>query len=113
MKKKLGKIFFSCLLFLLPFLVYSQDAPVNDAAGEQNKSAPMTKRQQRQKDRKEWKEHRKADIEEQKNIKEHHKRIQTKETRKRMRESKRKSTLINEHKREFFLKRWFKKKKRR
>ena len=90
--------------------MHGQDAPVNTTDGEQSKSAPITKREQRQKDRKEWKEHRKADIEEHKSVKEYHKRIQTKETRKRMHEAKRKSTLVNEHKREFFLRRWFRKK---
>lgn len=46
-------------------------------------------------------------MEDKKKIREHHKRIQTKATRKKMRRDARKARRVNENKREFFLKRWF------
>jgi hypothetical protein len=42
--------------------------------------------------------------------KKRHEKLQTKEVRKRMRQSKRKASLNNAHQQEFFLKRWFRKK---
>lgn len=49
---------------------------------------------------------------EKKAIKAYHKRLQTKTVRKRMKSSRRKATRYNNNEREFFLKRWFKKKGR-
>ena len=43
-----------------------------------------------------------------KDVKAHHKRLQTKKTRKEMRKEKRKSEKLKTNKREFFLIRWFK-----
>jgi hypothetical protein len=103
-----------CFIFfglLTPALAQEGGAP-QGTSGTENKSTPLSKSAKRKKAKKEWKEHRKLEMEEKKAIKEHHKRIQTKETRKKMKQSKRKSIRVNEHKREFFLKRWFKRKKR-
>ena len=41
-------------------------------------------------------------------VKDHHKKIQTKQTRKTMRKEKRKGEKARQNKREFFLIRWFK-----
>lgn len=46
-----------------------------------------------------------------KEVKAHHKKLQNKKVLKRMNKSKRKAKLNNEHKREFFLIRWFSKKR--
>jgi hypothetical protein len=62
--------------------------------------------------RKEARAKRKLEKAEKKAVKKHHKRIQTKKVRKRMKSSKNTAIRNNENKREFFMKRWFKKKKR-
>lgn len=62
--------------------------------------------------RKESREKRRKERAERKAIKKYHKRLQTKKVRKRMKKSKHTATLHNENRREFFLKRWFKKKKK-
>lgn len=59
--------------------------------------------------RQEKREKRKLEKAEQKAIKKHHKRIQTKKVRKRMKASRKKSKRINNNEREFFLTRWFRK----
>lgn len=63
-------------------------------------------------ERKEVREERKLRRLEKKMIKKHHKKLQDKKTYKRMKKSKRKATMYNENKREFFLKRWFKGKRK-
>lgn len=62
--------------------------------------------------RKEEKEQRKLRRLEKKMIKNHHKKLQDKKTYKRMKKSRKKATMYNENKREFFLKRWFKNKRK-
>lgn len=57
-------------------------------------------------------EKRRKERAERKAIKNYHKRLQTKAVRKRMKASKKSALRYNENKREFFLVRWFKKKKR-
>ncbi len=59
--------------------------------------------------RQERREKRKLEKAEAKAIKKHHKRIQSKSVLKRMKSSKKASKRYNDNKREFFLKRWFKK----
>jgi hypothetical protein len=61
--------------------------------------------------RKERKEKRKLERAERKAIKDYHKRLQTKKVRKRMKESRQHANRNNDNRREFFLKRWFRKKK--
>lgn len=60
-------------------------------------------------ERKEAREERKLRRLEKKMIKKHHKKLQDKKTYKRMKKSRKKATMYNENKREFFLKRWFQK----
>jgi hypothetical protein len=64
----------------------------------------------RKQQRREARERRKLEREERKAIKKHHKRIQTKKVQKRMKESRGKAIRNNEHRREPFYKRWFKRK---
>jgi hypothetical protein len=97
------KKLFLLLLFTFPFAIAVH---AQDAGGQQPKSPPTSKAQRRQAKAK-WKEERLKKREEKKKIKEHHKRIQSKATLKRMKKDARKSKRVNEHKREFFLKRWF------
>ncbi|MCX8144275.1 MAG: hypothetical protein N3F62_08500 [Bacteroidia bacterium] len=63
-------------------------------------------------ERKEAREERKLRRLEKKMIKKHHKKLQDKKTYKRMKKSLRKATNYNENKREFFLIRWFKYKRK-
>lgn len=62
--------------------------------------------------RRESTEKRRKERAERKAVKKYHKRLQTKKVRKRMKSSKKSAIRYNEHKREFFIIRWFKKKKR-
>jgi len=57
-------------------------------------------------------EKRRKERAEKKAIKQYHKKLQTKAVRKRMKASKKTAIRYNDNKREFFLKRWLKKKKR-
>jgi Ni/Co efflux regulator RcnB len=98
------RILFLSALLAAPVLAVSQEA--------KTEKAPATTKAQRKKAKQKWKENRKIEMEHKKMVKEHHKRIQTKGTRKRMKEEKRKSDRYRENKREFFIVRWFKNRKR-
>ena len=102
MRPMLKRIFL-LLLIIIPFTIAAQEPA---GGGEKQSSTPTTKAQRKSAKRK-WKEQRLKKMEEKKKIKNHHKRIQTKEVRKKMRRDARKAKRVNEHKREFFLKRWF------
>lgn len=71
-----------------------------------------SQRKQIKLERKEARERRRKERAERKAVKAYHKRLQTKKVRKRMKRSKHRATLNNENRREFFLKRWFQKKKK-
>ncbi len=97
---------FRKIIFLLIII-----APVSILAQEQKSEkdkAPASTHAQRKAAKIKWKEQRKIEMEEKKAIKEHHKRIQTKETRKRMRKEKHMGDKMRANKKEFFLVRWFK-----
>lgn len=104
---KLKRIIYLVLLlhFILPF--YGQEK----GTGPKEKSF-KSERKLRKLERQEARERRRKEKAERKAIKAYHKRLQTKQVRKRMKKSKKRATLNNENKREFFLKRWFKKKKK-
>lgn len=57
-------------------------------------------------------EKRRKEKAEKKAIKKYHKRLQTKTVQKRMKSSRKRAVRYNDNKREFFIKRWFTKKKR-
>ena len=84
-----------------------------DSKPQTKNKSEKSKTELRREERKEWKERRKQEKEEQKAIKAYHKRIQTKTVLKRMKRSKHTAIMNNENKREFFLIRWFAKKKKR
>lgn len=69
-----------------------------------------SKRKQRKEDKRKWKEDRRNKRAEEKKIRDHHKRIQTKEVRKRMKRSKGKAQRNHDHQREPFFQRLFNKK---
>ena len=98
---KIAKYFVFLFLFFLPFITLAQQASIP-------KAPPSTKVQRRMA-KKKWKDDRRIKRDAERNIKEHDKKFQTKAVRKKMRKDKAKSKRINEHKREFFLKRWLKK----
>lgn len=104
---KIKGIIFFILLATLAFPLISQDKGTGPAEKSIKKERTLRKI-----DRKAAIERRKREKAERKAIKAHHKRIQTKTVRKRMKKSKGKARLNNENRREFFVKRWFKKKKK-
>ena len=100
--------------FFILFFIFS--APVTslsqDKGGPPKKDQSIkSKRKLRKADRLKWKEERRNKRAEEKKIRAHHKRIQTKEVRKRMKRSKGKAIRNNDHQREPFFQRLFKKKR--
>ena len=106
---KLKKIVYILLLlnFAVPF--YGQDK--STGTGPKEKSI-KSQRKIRKEDRREAREKRRKEKAEKKAIKAHHKRLQTKQVRKRMKKSKNKATFNNEKRKPSFFKRLFKKKKK-
>jgi len=102
----MNKFLAIALLALLFFSVPAQ----TKGTGPEETSVKKELRSRKQL-RKESKERRRLEKAERKKIKKHHKRIQTKAVRKRMKSSKKQAVRTNENKREFFITRWFKKKK--
>lgn len=106
----MSKIYKRIILFavlFMPLIAFAQEAAKTD-----KEQQPKTTRAQRKEAKKMWKEKRRNERAEKKKIKEHHKRIQTKEVRKRMKKDRKTAIRNNQHKREFFLKRWFSKKQK-
>jgi hypothetical protein len=98
------KIILSFLLcFAFQNLVLAQDG----GGPPKSEQSLKSKRKQRKADKKEWKEERRNKRAEEKKIKNHHKRIQTKEVRKRMKRSKQKAGVNRDHTREPFFQRLF------
>ncbi len=104
----LKHILFAGVSFLLSFSAQSQEK----GTGPREKTFKQELKTNRQ-IRKEAREKRKIHRAEKKAIKQYHKRLQTKQVRKRMKASRKAAIRHNENKREFFLKRWFRGKKRR
>jgi hypothetical protein len=102
--KKFYKRIILIAVFLLPLMAFAQEGAKKDKEQE-----PKTSRSQRREAKKQWKEQRRNERLEKKKIKDHHKRIQTKTVRKRMKSDKKEAQRNQDHKREFFLKRWFSK----
>jgi len=89
--------------------VYAQDG--GNAEGGSGTEQQPTGKAARRKAKKEWKKQRKQDMQDAKSKKEYNEKYNTKKTRKRMKKAEKKAKRNNEHKREFFLKRWFKKRR--
>lgn len=101
-------IFLILFAFSLVFPSFSQEK----GTGPREKTFKQELKTNRQL-RKEAREKRRIRKAEKKAIKNYHKRLQTKQVRKRMKASRKSAIRHNDNKREFFLKRWFKGKKRR
>jgi hypothetical protein len=99
-----------CLLFC--FLACPAIMPAQGSSKETESQVASTTSgslAQKREARKKWKADRKKRHDSEKSLKDYKKRTQDKPTRKRMKESRKRAEMNNEHKREFFLKRWFKK----
>ncbi|MBP7808895.1 MAG: hypothetical protein KA163_06360 [Bacteroidia bacterium] len=108
MKNKISKYFF--IIFIAFSIVsFAQKAPEPKAP---TKGAEQNKKAIRKAERKEAKERKRIEKEERKAIKAYHKRLQTKTVRKRMKKSRKKAIMNNTNRREPWLKRVFKKKKK-
>jgi hypothetical protein len=98
---------------LLSFLTNTKPLFSQEKSGPPKTEQTLkSKRKQRQAEKRKWKEDRKNKRLEEKKIRDHHKRIQTKEVRKRMKRSKQKAQYNRDHKREPFYKRWLNDRKR-
>lgn len=64
---------------------------------------------ERQKAKRDWKKNRKQEMDDAKARKEYNKKYNTKKTRKRMKKNEKKAQKNNEHRRDFFLVRWWRK----
>lgn len=93
------------LICLTPLAVSAQ--VVKESKGESNKGA-VSAQVQRRAAKEKWKQQRLEERAQKKAIKEHDKRLQTKKTRKQMREERKKSDKLRANKRESFFVRLFK-----
>ena len=104
-----AKKIITLLLFIaFNFSIYSQEK----GTGPREKSIKMELKSNR-KMRFEKRELRRKERAERKAIKAHHKKLQTKKVRKRMKQSRKAAMRHNDNRREFFITRWFKNKKRK
>ena len=99
-------------LFLLLFFFISVPAFSQDGGKESKKNEVENRKAKRKKAKAEWKARREKERGEKNAVKSHEKRLQTKETRKRMKKNRQKAARVNGNKREFFIIRWFKPKPR-
>jgi hypothetical protein len=92
---------------LLPLFVMAQtEGGGTSGTGE---SKGVDARMERQKAKRDWKKNRKQEMSDAKAKKEYNKRYNTKKTRKRMKKNEKKANKNNEHRRDFFLVRWWRK----
>ena len=103
--KTLLKICFLLFMFMSVPALAQDNSP--DTKSE-NKNDIENARVKRKKAKAEWKAKRKQEKKEFKSVRAHEKRLQTKETRKRMRKNRQKATRTNQNKKQFFLIRLFK-----
>ncbi|MDP4267498.1 MAG: hypothetical protein Q8880_08700 [Bacteroidota bacterium] len=99
LRKYIILLLISNMFITFPFLSFSQGLPKE--AQKQQKAIDEKKKAREKENQKIYK----AALKKQQ-------KIQTKETRKRMKEMNAKANRVNENKREFFLKRWFSKKQK-
>ncbi len=106
----------SLCIFLVLFLTaltpsFSQDGN-NAEGGGDGPEKTETGKAARRKAKKEWKKQRKQEMSDAKAKKQYNKKHNSKKTRKRMKKNEKKAKRHNEHKKEFFITRWFKKKRK-
>lgn len=108
LKRALKKSALIIFLLITVSIGNAQNSPSKPDVPKKDQSI-KSKRKQRQADKKEWKEERKRKKAEEKMIRDHHKRIQTKEVRKRMKRSKKTALRNHDHKRKPLFERIFSK----
>lgn len=109
MMKYAKRIVFVMLLLFVTGLTPALSQEGNNAEGG-GKEKTETGKAARRKAKKEWKEQRRNDMSDAKARKDYTKK-NTKKTRKRMKKNEKKAKRNNEHKRRFFLTRWFEKRR--
>lgn len=106
-------VFRIVVIFILAFFLKNVCIAQESKGGDppKHEKSIKSKRKLRKADKKKWKEERRNKRAEEKKIRNHHKRIQTKSVRKRMKGNKGKAIRNNAHQREPFFKRLFQKKR--
>lgn len=101
------------VIFIFTFFIKNSCIAQEGGGGDgpKHEQSIKSKRKLRKADKKKWKEDRRNKRAEEKKIRNHHKRIQTKTVRKRMKSNKGKALRNNAHQREPFFKRLFQKKR--
>lgn len=101
------------IIVIVIFTFFIQNACIAQEGGDapKHEQSIKSKRKLRKADKKKWKEDRRNKRAEEKRIRDHHKRLQTKDVRKRMKRSKGTAIRNNAHQREPFFKRLFQKKR--
>ncbi len=90
----------------MPFAALAQEAAI--AKDKEKNTAPASSRAQRKKAKQKWKEGRLAERDQAKAVKDYHKHLQSKDTKKRMRQEKKRSERLKTNKKESSIVRWFK-----
>ena len=105
-------VFRIVVIFILAFFLKNACIAQDSKGGDppKHEKSIKSKRKLRKADKKKWKEERRNKRAEEKKIRNHHKRIQTKSVRKRMKGNKGKAIRNNANQREPFFKRLFQKK---
>lgn len=96
----------SVAFLLLPLFVMAQTDGGGGNSGAGTEAKTPDSRLERKKAKRDWKKNRKQEISDAKARKEYNKK-NTKKTRKRMKKNEKKAKKNNEHKRDFFLVRWW------
>jgi Skp family chaperone for outer membrane proteins len=96
------------VVLMLPVLAFSQGAaPKGGSSKLSDQKEPITSHAQRSAAKRQWWEQRRNEWAEKKKIKDHAKRLQTKDVLKRMKKDRKKAERHTENKREPFYIRWF------
>ena len=105
----LRRIFFLGVALALAGITHAQTEGGGSGGGGNGteQKAPSSKAK-RKKDKAEWKKNRKKQMNDEKMRKEYNKKYNTKKTRRHMKQAQKKAQKNNEHKRDFFLVRWWK-----
>ncbi len=97
----------SVAFLLLPLFMMAQSETGGTSGGSNTEAKTPNSRLDRKKAKRDWKKNRKTEMTAAADKKEYNKRYNTKKTRKRMKKAEKKAQKNNDHKREFFLVRWW------
>jgi hypothetical protein len=107
---KIRRIFLLAVAsLLLPVFVMAQTDGGGSSGTGGNSEAAKTpdSKLERKKAKREWKKNRKQQMSDEQSKKEYNKKYNTKKTRKRMKKAQKKAQNNNEHKKQFFIVRWW------